>query len=149
MALNTNPIYSGVGQIESTATYGTNFMNAANTALDANAANAYIIISGSASGSFVQRVRFKASGSTSTTVARIFINNGGPTGSGTNNFLFDEITLPATTAAGNATAATAVYEVPLNIALPPGYRLLATLGVAQSTTGGWNATAIAGSYVTP
>ena len=148
MALNNSPIYSGVGQIESTATYGTNFMNAANIALDANAANAYIIMSASISGSFVQRVRFKASGSTSATVARIFINNGGVTGSGTNNFLFDEITLPATTNTGNATAATAVYELPLNIALPPGYRLLATLGVAQSTTGGWSATAIAGSYVT-
>jgi len=146
MPANTSPIYSGVGQIESTATYGTNFMNAANTALDANAANAYIIASASISGSFIQRVRLKASGSTSLTVARIFINNGGVTGSATNNFLFDEITLPATTTSN--TAATAVYEVPLNVALPPGYRILATLAVAQSTTGGWTATAIGGSYVT-
>ena len=61
-----------------------------------------------------------------------------------NNVLFDEITLAATTAI--QTAATAVYELPLNIALPPGYRILTTLGTVQSAGGGWFATAIGGSY---
>lgn len=142
MALNTNPIYSGVGDIQ-----WTTVMTAVNLSLDATAANAYTVFSASFSGSFVQRVRFKASGSTTATAARIFINNGGASGSAANNVLFDEITLPLTTTA--AASATAVYELPLNVALPAGYRVLATLGTAQSAGGGWYASAVGGSYTTP
>ena len=76
----------------------------------------------------------------------MFINNGQSTGSAANNVLFDEITLAATTAI--QTAATAVYELPLNYALPPGYRILTTLGTVQSAGGGWYASVIAGSYAT-
>jgi hypothetical protein len=141
MALNTNPIYSGVGDIQ-----WTTVMTAANTSLDGTAANAYTVFSASISGSFVQRVRFKASGSTGATVARIFINNGSTSASAANNVHFDEITLPAT--ATGTTAATAVYELPMNIAIPAGYRILAALGVAQ-TNSGWYATAVGGSYTTP
>ena len=123
-------------------------MTAVNASLDATLANAYTAFSSSISGSFVQRIRFKASGSTSATVARVFINNGSDSGSagGINNTLFDEITLPVTTT--SATAATATYELPLNIALPAGYRILTTLGTAQAVGGGWYATTIGGSYVT-
>lgn len=146
MALNTSPIYSGVGQIESTATYGTTFMTAANANLDGSGTTSYTAFSSSISGSFVQRIRFKASGSTTqATVARIYINNGGGTGSAGNNFLFDDITLPATTT--SATAGSTTFEIPLNIALPPSYRILITLGTAQ-TNAGWIATTVAGSYVT-
>ena len=141
MALNTNPIYSGVGDIQ-----WTTVMTAANTSLDGTAANAYTVFSASISGSFVQRVRFKASGSTGATVARIFINNGSTSASAANNVQFDEITLPATTT--STTAATSVYELPMNIAIPAGYRILAALGVAQ-TNSGWYATAVGGSYTTP
>ena len=143
MALNTNPIYSGVGDVQ-----WSTVMTAANLSLDATLANAYTVFSASISGSFIQRVRFKASGSggTSPTVARIFINNGGASGSVGNNSLFDEITLPATSTSN--TAATAVYELPMNIAIPAAYRILATIAVAQ-TNSGWYATAIGGSYTTP
>jgi len=116
MAANTSPIYSGVGDIQ-----WTTVMTAANISFDATAANAYTVFTASLSGSFIQRVRFKASGSgTSPTVARIFINNGGASGSAANNVLFDEITLPTTSP--TTTAATAVYEVPMNIALPANYK---------------------------
>ena len=142
MALNTNPIYSGVGDLQ-----WTTVLTAVNSTYDATAANAATVFSASISGSFVQRVRFKASGSTTATAARIFINNGQVSGSAANNVLFDEITLPLTT--GTQTAATAVYEVPMNIALPPGYRILATLATAQAAGGGWYASAVGGSYTTP
>ena len=142
MALNTNPIYSGVGDLQ-----WTTVMTAVNTTLDATAANAYTVFSASTSGSFVQRVRFKASGSTTATAARIFINNGAASASAANNVLFDEITLPLTTTA--AASAQAVYELPLNIALPIGYRILATLATAQAAGGGWYASAVGGSYTTP
>tara|TARA_R110000868_G_C10826671_1_gene759029 strand:+ start:334 stop:762 length:429 start_codon:yes stop_codon:yes gene_type:complete len=142
MALNTNPIYSGVGDLQ-----WTTVLTAINSSYDATAANAATVFSASISGSFVQRIRFKASGSTTATVARVFINNGATSASAANNVLFDEITLPLTT--GIQTAATAVYELPMNIALPAAYRILTTLATAQSTGGGWYATAVGGSYTTP
>lgn len=142
MALNTNPIYSGVGDVQ-----WTTVLTAINSSYDATAANAATVFSASISGSFIQRIRFKASGSTTATAARVFINNGATSASAANNVLFDEITLPLTSA--TQTAATAVYELPMNIALPAGYRILTTLATAQSAGGGWYAAAVGGSYTTP
>ena len=140
MAVNTNPIYSGAGQIGFTTV-----LTAANASYDGTLANAAIVLTAAASGSFVQRIRFKASGSATATVARVFINNGGASGSAANNVLFDEITLAATTA--TQTAATTTYELPMNVALPAGYQVLVTLGTVQAAGGGWYASAIGGSYV--
>jgi hypothetical protein len=144
MALNTAPIYSGVGDIQ----WAPIAMTAANPAYDlsgSSATNTVTAFSASVSGGFVQRIRFKASGSTNATVARIFIGNTASPSTGSNVVLFDEITLAGVTAANNA--ATTVYEVPMNIALPVGYKILTTLGT--STTGGWFVSAVGGSYVAP
>lgn len=59
-----------------------------------------------------------------------------------NNYLIGECSLPATTT--STTSATAEIEYPLNIALPPGYRILVGLGAA--VVGGWWITAIGGKY---
>ena len=139
MAVNTSPIFSGAGDIE-----WTTVQTAANTTYDGTIGTPAIVFSASIDGAFVQRIRFRASGSATATVARIFINNGQSTGSLGNNVLFDEITLAGTTV--SQTAATATYELPLNIALPAGYRILTTLGTVQSTGGGWYAVAVGGSY---
>lgn len=141
MAANTAPIFSATGDIE-----WTTVQTAANTTYDGTIGTPAIAFSASLSGSFVQRIRFRASGSATATVARVFINNGQSTGSAANNVLFDEITLAATTA--TQTAATAVYELPCNYALPPGFRILTTIGTVQSAGGGWYASVIAGSYAT-
>jgi len=140
MAANTAPIFSSTGDIE-----WTTVQTAANTTYDGIIGTPALAFSASVSGGFIQRIRFKASGSATATVGRVFINNGQSTGSAANNVLFDEITLAATTA--TQTAATAVYELPLNIALPAGYRILTTLGTVQSAGGGWYATVVGGSYV--
>jgi ABC-type glycerol-3-phosphate transport system permease component len=142
MALNTAPIYSGVGDIQ----WGATALVAANTTYEATGSNVLTVFSSSISGSFIQRVRFKASGSTVATVARLFINNGGAISTTANNILFDEITLPATTS--GSTAATAVFELPFNVALPSAYRILATTATAQ-VNGGWYVSAVGGSYTTP
>ena len=139
MAANTAPIFSATGDIQ-----WTTVQTAANTTFDGTVGTPAIVFSASIDGGFVQRIRFRASGSATATVARIFINNGQSTGSLGNNVLFDEITLASTTV--SQTAATATYELPLNIALPAGYRILTTLGTVQSAGGGWYATAIGGSY---
>jgi len=141
MALNTAPIYSGVGDIE----WGATALTAANVTYEASGSNVLTVFSASASGSFVQRVRFKASGSTTATVARLFINNGGAITTLTNNILFDEITLAA--AVSSSTAATTVYELPMNIALPSGSAIVVAIGTAQAGGGGWYASAIGGSYI--
>ena len=59
-----------------------------------------------------------------------------------NSTFVGEISLPAVTA--SATAATVEIDYPLNIALPPGYRLIAGLGTAAAN--GIMATVIAGKY---
>jgi len=139
MAANTAPIFSAKGDIE-----WTTVQTSANTTFDGIIGTPAIVFSASIDGGFVQRIRFKASGSATATVARVFINNGDSTGSIGNNVLFDEITLASTTV--SQTAAQVVYELPLNIALPAGYRILTTLGTVQSAGGGWYAVAVGGSY---
>ena len=139
MAINTSPIFSATGDIQ-----WTTVQTAANTTYDGTVGTPAIVFSASIDGGFVQRIRFRASGSATATVARVFINNGQSTGSLGNNVLFDEITLASTSV--SQTAATATYELPLNIALPAGYRILTTLGTVQSAGGGWYAAAIGGSY---
>lgn len=140
MASNTAPIFSSAGDIQ-----WTQVQTAQNSTYDGTIGTPAIAFSASISGGFVQRLRFKASGSATATVARIFINNGQSTSSAANNVLFDEITLAATTA--TSASATVVYELPLNIALPAGYRILTTLGTVQAGGGGWYAAAIGGSYI--
>ena len=143
MALNTSPIYSGVGDIQWPSTA----LTTANPSYEASGSGAVTVFTASISGSFVQRIRFKASGSTTATAARIFIGNANSPSTGSNVTLFDEITLPATTA--TQTAATAVYELPVNAALPPNYKIVATVATAQVAGGGWYVSAVGGSYTTP
>ena len=59
-----------------------------------------------------------------------------------NNYFIGEISLPATTL--SATAATPDIDYPMNLALPPGYRILVGLGTAVAA--GWSVTAIGGKY---
>lgn len=56
--------------------------------------------------------------------------------------LYGEIALPVTTAI--ATTSTVDVDYPMNIALPPGYRVIAGLGTAAAA--GWAVSAIGGKY---
>jgi Tfp pilus assembly protein FimT len=144
MPLNTNPIYSGVGDIQWASAPLVN----ANPSFDATGTGSVVVFTASVSGSFVQRIRFKASGSTTATAARIFIGNATVgTLSGSNVVLFDEITLPAVTV--NSAAAQPVFEVPVNAALPANYKIQATVALQQTAGGGWFVSAVGGSYTTP
>ena len=95
-------------------------------------------------GGYVQRVRFRTLGTNANaTAARIWVNNGATTATAANNTLIDEITLPTTTV--SQVAAQSNYELPLNFALPAGYRVYITVATAP-TSAGWNATVIGGKY---
>lgn len=142
MAANLSPIYSGQGDVQ----WGNIPLVAANPAFDLSGSsptNVVVAMSASVSGSFIQKIRFKPSGSTTATVARIFIGNTGTILTGSNVVLFDEVTLPAITVSPNS--AQPAFEIPMNFALPPNYRVLTALGT--STTGGWYVSAVGGSYV--
>jgi hypothetical protein len=94
------------------------------------------------SGSYVNKIRFKPSGSINATVVRVFINNGQTTTTATNNSLYGELSLPTITTSN--TTAQNDFEIPMNIALPANYRLFATTATALG--GGLDITTIAGDY---
>lgn len=144
MAGNQLPIFSKKGHIDGTTISGGGYMTAVNTTADLTAGTIYLMFTADATnGSFVQRVRLRATvGTTSATVVRIWLNNGSTTATATNNTLFDELTLPVTTT--SATTATVGYEIALGFALPAGWRIYGTLGTASAN--GWAATVIAGDY---
>lgn len=142
MPANFSPIYTRVGDIQWVTT---GYMTAANTTADLTSGTTYLAFTADATnGGFLRSLRFKATpaGNTTATVARVWINNGSTTGTAANNTLFGEITLPLTTATG--TAATAEYEYPMNVALPPAYAVYLTIHTASAN--GWKVTAVAGKY---
>ena len=138
MAANTAPIFSSLGDIE----WGTTAITTANTAKDGTGTVLTCFTADATNGGFVQRIRFRAAGTNIATVARVFINNGSTNATAANNILYDEITLAATTL--SEVAAQPVYELPLNFALPPGYKLNVTLGTTVAA--GYYVSVIGGKY---
>lgn len=144
MAANTIPIYSKAGKIE-----WTNALKTANTAKDGTGTVATIFTAG-ADGARVERIRIRALGTNVATVLRIFINNGGATSIPTNNVLYAEITVAATTVSEVAALLTtnefpsAADTTAFPIVLPAGYKLTATVGTTIAA--GLDVTAIGSSY---
>jgi hypothetical protein len=138
MPANTQPIFSALGDIE----WGTSALTTQNTAKDGTGTVLTCFSADSTNGGFVQRIRFRSAGTNIATVARVFINNGLTNATPANNILYDEITLAATTL--SEVAALPVYELPLNFALPPGYRLNVTLGTTVAA--GYYVSVIGGKY---
>ena len=135
---NTAPIFSSAGDVQ----WGPTTATTANVALDGTGTVMTVFTADTTNGGFVQRIRFRPAGTNVATVARVFINNGLTNTTASNNILWDEITLAATTASANSALPT--YELPLNFALPPGYKLNVTLGT--SVAAGYYVTVIGGKY---
>jgi hypothetical protein len=145
MAANTAPIYSIVGATDSTAANNSGTVSGptANTALDGSGTLIKLFTAGT-NGSYIQKIRFRPVGSPAATVARVFISSSSTT-SATVTWLYDEITLPAVTL--SQTAATSVFELPLNFAIDPSYLLYVTFGTSTGSAGtGYSIVAIAGDY---
>jgi hypothetical protein len=152
MAGNNLQIFSKIGVIGISST-----ITAANTATDGTGTCPTIFTADATNGGRVERVRFMAQGTNVATVARIFINNGSTAGTATNNVLYAEVALPATTASNSAAINAQVYELPYQYAsqsppdttafplvLPAGYKLIFCIGTAVA--GGWACAALGGSY---
>lgn len=145
MPANTSPIFSIVGATDSVAANNSGLIvgPTANTALDGSG-TMYKAFTAGSNGSYVQKIRFRAVGSPAATVCRVFISSSTTTNS-TNTWLYDEITLPATTL--SQTAATSVFELPLNFALDPNYLLYVTFGTSTGATNtGYSVVVIGGDY---
>ncbi len=141
-APNAEPIYSRVGDVQ----WAVN-MTAANNTIDITSGTSYLVYTADATnGGYVRELRLKANPSqnTAATVLRVWVNNGSSTGTDTNSALIDELGIPATTA--SATAPTPTFVLPLNFALPPGYKIYVTLGTAPGGSGEFMCTVIGGKY---
>lgn len=112
-----NPNYDGTSTVGTVFTAGTN-------------------------GSFIGYVKLKPLGTNVASVGRFWINNGSTNATAANNFLWGEVTLPATTAATAAALAELVLQ--FNIAIPAGYKINFALGTTVAA--GWQATCIGGDY---
>lgn len=137
MPANLDPIYSRVGSIQ-----WTTGVTAANTAMDGTGTVDTVWTADSTNGGYLQYIKCKALGTNVQTVARFFINNGSANSSAANNVLFGELTLGATSS--SASNMLQEYVFPLNIALPPGYKVNVTLGTAVSA--GWEFSGVGGAY---
>jgi len=145
MAANTAPIYSIVGATDSVASNNSGLVvgPTANTALDGSG-TMYKAFTAGTNGSYVQKIRFRPVGSPAATVCRVFISSSTTT-SATATWLYDEITLPAVTL--SQTAASSVFELPLNFAMDPSYLLYVTFGTSTGSAGtGYSVVTIAGDY---
>jgi len=136
MVANVNPIFTDIPNIGFV-----NGVTAANTAKDGTGTTDLIFTAG-ADGAFVQKIKIRPRGTNVATVARFFLNNGATPATATNNMLYEEVGLPATT--NIETTSIIGLELPMNIALPAGWRIYVALGTAVA--GGYVFTTVGGDY---
>lgn len=143
MAANTKPIYSKVPKIGGT---GVTLLTGVTAKTGVGAT---LFFTAGAEGSRVERVRVRPLGTNAATVLRIFINNGSDPATAANNQLYAEKTLASTTL--SEVAELALNELPSTtdptafpLALPPNYRLYATIGTTVAA--GFHISAVAGDY---
>ena len=150
MAANTDPIYSRLGDVQSSAliaAVNASLYNAAGTI----GTDVYKVWGADATnGGFIQRVRVKyVANATTTSVACVmkFFLSAATSGAVTdaNSFFYDEIAIPATGAL-TTTAANIPYDIPFGFALPAGWSVYAKITVAQPASCGFIATGIGGKY---
>ncbi len=135
MAANTSPIYS----ISANVAWGT--VATANTAKDGTGTVVTVFTAG-AEGSRIEKIRVRAAGTNVATVLRVFINNGSTNTTATNNTLFTEATIAATTL--SEVAALAETDILMGVSLPAGYKINITIGTTVAA--GLAVTAVGGNY---
>lgn len=112
----------------------------ANTDYSLATGTSFLCFTAGASGSYVGFAKLKPVGTAAASVIRLYINNGGTVTTVTNTWLFSEATVTVQTS--SATASLQEYTIPLQFALPAGYKIYASAG----TTTNFQVTVIAGDY---
>lgn len=144
---NQKPIFPRVG--DTTANWTTTLSTTMTTAtgdftwVSAN----YVLVhtADATSGSIVYGIIFKAVGTNTASVARIFQNNGSSNGTAANNGFIGELSLPGTTSTNTAAVAwDFVWKPPVPIVLPPSFRIY--VGLWTTVSAWWVATCIAWKF---
>jgi hypothetical protein len=146
---NNDPIYARTPDLQ---VAGAVVGPSANTALDGTGANITSIFQADATeGSFVSKVILKAVASPAASVARLFIHTTtgaftpGTTNTAANTNLIAELAVPAITV--SQTASTPQFEIPVNLPIPAGMRLLMSFGTSTGASGtGYAVTTVGGKY---
>lgn len=113
----------------------------ANTAKDGTGTVVLLYTAG-ANGSRVDAVKVRSTGTAVATVIRIFVNNGATAATATNNSLYTEATIAATTL--SEVAAQTDNSLNMNISLPATYRVYATIGTSVAAP--LQVSAVGGDY---
>ena len=152
--VNTDPIYSKSGDIQTdTLAAATLLGPTANTAQDGTGTIYPVFVADSTNGGYVQKLMFQSITTVAATVCRVFISDTVPTitsgalvsNTSLNTHLFNEISLPQITV--SQTVGSPHLELPINMALPPGYRISVAFGTSTgASTTGWNVITVAGKY---
>jgi hypothetical protein len=137
MVQNVEPIFPKTPHVS-----WTDAVLTANTTKDGTAGTVTLAFTAGAYGSFIEKITGMPLGTNIQSVARIFLNNGLTNATAANNSLIDQIDLPAITNIENAGVAR--VALPLNIAIPAGYRLYIVIGTTVAS--GWEFTVWGGDY---
>ncbi len=133
MTANYKPIFPIVPVI------GWGRLLTANTAMDGTGTQVTLLTAG-ANGTRVDALSIKYEGTTVATVLRVFVNNGSTNATPANNILIAEMAIPANTSSNSLPQTN--LTLPLDIALPAGYKLNVAIGttvannLALAATGG-------------
>ncbi len=128
MAAGTNPIFVATPNVGNAGAFPA-IITAANTAYDGTGTVTTVFTAG-ANGSFISRIRFQPMGTNVATLARLFLNNGSTNATATNNAMFWDQVLPSSTSSN--TLAMPFFEYTINMAIPAGYKINATIATAVS-----------------
>jgi hypothetical protein len=151
---NNDPIFSKVGSLQSSSLAAATLLGpTANTAQDGTGTMYPVFIADATNGGFLQKLIFESITTTALTVCRVFVSDTVPTitagalvsNTSLNTHKIAEIQLPAVTV--SQTAAAPHLELPINMAIPPGYRISVTFGTSTgAATTGWAVSACGGAY---
>lgn len=138
MAVNTAPVFPKTPM----ATVGT-VLSAANTTKDGTAGTVPLLFQAGADGARLDFIKAVPIGTNVKTVLRLFLNNNLNPTVPTNNSLIKEYALPSTTLDEDDAMAPEI-DIPLNLNIPPNYRVYGVLATAAAA--GWALTPFARSY---
>jgi hypothetical protein len=105
-------------------------------------AYAQTLVTAGVDGARLDRIKIKSLGTNVATKLMLYLNNGSTPATATNNTLWAEVALAATTA--STTAALPDIEIALSMPIPAGYKLMAQLTTTVAL--GYSVTLLGGHY---
>ncbi len=146
MPANTDAIFPKAADLSNNSGTGMNqpITAAANDYTGISANNSLVFTADATNGGKLVRLRCMAVSTNIATVLRIYINNGSTPTTATNNTLYGNQSLPATTAIATDAVREIDYPMGDDFLLPAGWRIYVGLGTAVA--GGWMITPIGYKY---